>query len=672
MALTYDRPYQYVKDLRLLAVLRTSEHTMFIGTGFANDAYAWVEKDGTLEKLDQVSMNTSDYDVLTTAPFQARYPYTLYVVNPDDEQGHASNALTFTNTNQIPVIDVKVNGASVVTDQVANIDLTQYVHQVKQANMLYGTDADGAVAMYDLSQVKGVQNVTLNGQDVLITNNTLNLVDIARKSGVVEKVSTPEIIYGTDISGYPRAYEVASFAKKADLDSANTNLNKLTTTVGNKQDKDPQATDGSIAIMQGQQSVGSTTSLATLVQQVNSNKTNADQIPDILTQIQSLKDQITQGGGGRSDWKSQDPATDGILNNPVVNSNHSITITDMTTAAEAQARATTGSVVVGVGTIQTAQSAVVIGQDATVQGTAGIAIGKSASATTGVAIGSGSVAEGNVVSVGKPAAGSDAAVLRRVTNVDDPLEDTDAATKKYVDEHSGSGTGGGMTSVISDAPLSGAGTSASHLKIGVASSSALGVVKVDGTTITADASGTITAVGGGSAGGSVSVSAPITGDGTTGKPLTVATATQDSLGVVRPDGSTITVNNGIISAKSSTSTGGLTAVVGSAPLSGNGTAQSPLKVAVATNAAVGVVKIGNGFNVGSDGTISLNTGNGLTVGSDGKVTVDSSKISQKGLPFYCVNAASDTSSVQGEKITTPCFLAVVGSNPPQLIYSDGK
>lgn len=647
MALTYDRPYQYVNELRLLSMIRTSEHTMFIGTGFANDAYAWVEKDGTLDRLDQISLNVSDYSILTTGPIQGKLPYTVYVVNPDDEQGHASNALTFTETSQIPVIDVKVNGRSVVDDQVANIDLTQYVLQMKQANMLYGTDADGAQKMYDLNEIKGVQNVTLNGEDVPITNNTLALTDIARTSETVAKVTTHEIIYGTDISGNPKAYEYSSFAKKADLDAANVNL-------GKKQDKDDNAADGVIAIMRSHQSVGSSQSLTDLVNTVNSNKIQSDKVPDLETQIQNI--QTTISTIGTKDWKAADPTKTGILNNPVSSENHSIAITDMEVNQESQLRSTNGSIAIGVVNVQSAQNAVAIGRDVQVQGTSGVAIGQGASAQTGVALGLNSVSTGDTVSVGNPTiTGSDnkvtlAARTRRITNVSDPLQDTDAATKKYVDDHSSTGSGG-MTSVVSDAPLSGAGTSASHLKINKATVNDLGVVRPDGTSIKIDANGVISSSSGTMS--SITVSDPLTGAGTAASPLKVNTATESALGVSRPDGSTITINNGVLTAHT-TATGGLSSVSVSAPLTGNGTSSSPVKISNATSSAVGAVKPGTGLSVGADGALS----------------VDVNTVPMRGLPFYCVNSASDTKSVQGQSITTPCFLAVIGTTPPQLIYSD--
>lgn len=41
----------------------------------------------------------------------------------------------------------------------------------------------------------------------------------------------------------------------------------------------------------------------------------------------------------------------------------------------------------------------------------------------------------------------------------------------------------------------------------------------------------------------------------------------------------------------------------------------------------------------------------------------------KGVPTYIVNSASSTTSVQGQTITAPSILVVIGSNPPQIIYN---
>jgi hypothetical protein len=83
------------------------------------------------------------------------------------------------------------------------------------------------------------------------------------------------------------------------------------------------------------------------------------------------------------------------------------------------------------------------------------------------------------------------------------------------------------------------------------SSSQLGILKVDGTTITAS-SGVISAVGGGGSGvTAVTGTLPISSSGGSTPDISVNAATSSSLGVVQPDNSTITISGGVIS-----STGG--------------------------------------------------------------------------------------------------------------------
>lgn len=802
VTMTYARPYQYVNELRLLTMVRTTEHTMFIGTGFADDAYAWVEKDGVLERLDQVSINTTDYDVLTTGPFQAKYPFTVYVVNPNDEEGHASNALTFTRSDQIAVIDVKVNDNSVVENQVANIDLTPYMKQIKQADRLYGTDEDGNQKMYDVAQISGVQKVTLNGQALTIKDNTLVLEDIAKQSGTVTRVSTSQILYGTDISGDPLTYEVASFARTTDLNKTNDSITK-------KQDKDVNARDGQIAVMRANQSVGSNTMLADLISKVTDSAAKADQVDNIKQTIQNIQTKVDSVS--IKDWKGTDPNTTGIQNNPIEGDYSSVTITDLTAADEESLRASVGSVAIGSDEIKTAPGAVSIGQSSQATGSNGVAVGHSASAATGVAIGQTASAADTSVSIGTNAHATNDSValgnaskttdvrtvavgdtsattplLRRIVGVADPTSAQDAATKAYVDAHSGGGTGGsgsgGLAAVTVTAPLTGNGTSTSPLNVSVASSSSTGVIKVGaGLAITGDGTLSVTGGAGGGSGsgsaGTVKVVAPLTGDGSDGKPLGVSYATADAAGVVKPDGKTITLGaDGLISVVNGGGAGsGLTSVAVSEPITGNGTSTSPLGVNPASKTKGGIVKIGDGLDVSADGTISIANGSGggttqpgsvavsvaapltgdgttakpitapvatasstglvkpgtglsvaadgtlsvsagaggglssvavsapvtgdgttakpitvplatasttglvkpgagLTVDASGALSVDTASVTpqQKGLPTYAVNQPTDKTSIQGDTISGACILMVIGTTPPQIIYSDGK
>ena len=81
--------------------------------------------------------------------------------------------------------------------------------------------------------------------------------------------------------------------------------------------------------------------------------------------------------------------------------------------------------------------------------------------------------------------------------------------------------------------------------VAIATTTTVGVVKPDGTTIGIDANGTLSV--GGSGGGGL-----VTADGVTilnnNGTLSAATATTSAKGIVQPDGSTITISNGVISA----------------------------------------------------------------------------------------------------------------------------
>ena len=183
----YQRPYQYVTDLRIYAVFRTSEHTLFYGQGIQDDAYGELEVGNSLTKLNHRSITHGDFDILETDPFEASLPYTVYVVNPNDEAGQASNAITFEKSDQIPVLDVRVDGESVVTDQIAYIDLTGKLDVIASPNKLYGTDSDGREHMYDLKEVMGVQHVYLNGKELPVTDNSVHIDGVAMTSSFPDR-----------------------------------------------------------------------------------------------------------------------------------------------------------------------------------------------------------------------------------------------------------------------------------------------------------------------------------------------------------------------------------------------------------------------------------------------------------------------------------------------------
>ena len=488
----YIRAYQYVTDLRIYAVFRTSEHTLFYGQGIQDDAFGELEVGTVLTKLNHRSITHGDFDILETDPFEASIPYTLYVVNPNDEAGQASNAITFTESDQIPVLDVRVDGESVVTDQIAYIDLTGKLDVIASPNKLYGTDSDGREHMYDLKEVMGVQHVYLNGKELPVTDNSVHIDGVAMDADVVHKVTTPNVIYATDGNGDQTTISVSHFATADSLNGVANRVTAIEGTLPNKQDKDPDAVNGNLAVFQNGQTVDGGTSLAS----INSTLTNhGDRITALEGDVDDIRQDINEVnqtiGGIQSDigsinstienslakdWK----ATSGghaILNHPVEPDLRSITITNLPIGNEETYRAYSSEVIMSINPVSGAAGAVLIGsnnssaangvsigssssagssaiamgQMSSASGGSSVAIGGSASSSAtdsvaighgasvsgdrSVAIGSGSLADDDdVVSVGFDDASGRSPVYRRVTAVKDPENDHDAVTKKYADD----------------------------------------------------------------------------------------------------------------------------------------------------------------------------------------------------------------------------------------------
>ena len=488
----YIRAYQYVTDLRIYAVFRTSEHTLFYGQGIQDDAFGELEVGTVLTKLNHRSITHGDFDILETDPFEASIPYTLYVVNPNDEAGQASNAITFTESDQIPVLDVRVDGESVVTDQIAYIDLTGKLDVIASPNKLYGTDSDGREHMYDLKEVMGVQHVYLNGKELPVTDNSVHIDGVAMDADVVHKVTTPNVIYATDGNGDQTTISVSHFATADSLNGVANRVTAIEGTLPNKQDKDPDAVNGNIAVFQNGQTVDGGTSLASINSTLTSHGDRITALEGEVDDIRQDINEVNQTIGGiqsdigsinstienslAKDWK----ATSGghaILNHPVEPDLRSITITNLPIGNEETYRAYSSEVIMSINPVSGAAGAVLIGsnnssaangvsigssssagssaiamgQMSSASGGSSVAIGGSASSSAtdsvaighgasvsgdrSVAIGSGSLADDDdVVSVGFDDASGRSPVYRRVTAVKDPENDHDAVTKKYADD----------------------------------------------------------------------------------------------------------------------------------------------------------------------------------------------------------------------------------------------
>lgn len=155
----------------------------------------------------------------------------------------------------------------------------------------------------------------------------------------------------------------------------------------------------------------------------------------------------------------------------------------------------------------------------------------------------------------------------------------------------------------------------------VATATVAGVVKPDGTTITVTSDGTITAK------------------------ATTPIATTSKVGTVKPDGETITVaTDGTITAKPTVATTSATGVVKPDGTTIAVTSDGSISAKTATTGAVGVVKPdGETITVASDGSISSKTatattstagvvkpdGSTITVASDGTITAKTDEALQK-------------------------------------------
>ena len=462
--LTYNRPYQYVEDLRLFGCYRSKEHTVFVGQGFADNAIAFVENNGMLTQLEgSGKVQHGDYDQLVTQRFDVDMPFRIYVVNPDDENGKASNAIEYTPTKDIPIVDVLVDGKSVVKDQKAYIDISKKLDSIMKPNMLYGTDSDGKETQYPRKQIEGVQHFFLNGDEIPLDMGNIRITDIARESKSVQRVNEPLQLYGTNEQGAQATYPKSFFATSESVINAAKDIQNLKE---NKQDKDNAAKDGYIAIMKGGQSIGSNASLDETLKKIS----------DIAQELTDLTDNVKKISV--KDWKSKEKDSR-IENNPV--GDNSIIISDKSIDDEKPFRETDHAIVYGLnpqsvgqyGTMvgsgnQTGQYGTTVGSFSSAKGdsataigtqsqsdgshasalgvfanaqkTNSIAIGKGAlsSADNATALGADSVADvDNTVSIGFETSDSQLKPqYRRLMAVDDPILDHDAVNKKYVDSKS--------------------------------------------------------------------------------------------------------------------------------------------------------------------------------------------------------------------------------------------
>lgn len=140
---------------------------------------------------------------------------------------------------------------------------------------------------------------------------------------------------------------------------------------------------------------------------------------DIINKVNELIDSINEGGGTINTIEPNEDTT------PAAASEQNAIAVGGNSNAKGD-----NSVSVGWGSLAAATNTTVVGNIAGATGYNGTAVGKGANAdgVNSVAIGQGSYAsETNTCSVGT------SSVLRRIVNVADPVNDTDAATRGYVE-----------------------------------------------------------------------------------------------------------------------------------------------------------------------------------------------------------------------------------------------
>lgn len=139
---------------------------------------------------------------------------TVYLYNPDaggaatihDEtlKGKGTNADPLGISDEVmeeienagKIDDVRVDGVSVVTDKIAEIDLTGKVDKTSEADKVYGTDAQGNQTTYDVDGFGKVDDVLVNGTSV-VTNK---IAEVEVPTAVSELTNDADYQNGTQVS----------------------------------------------------------------------------------------------------------------------------------------------------------------------------------------------------------------------------------------------------------------------------------------------------------------------------------------------------------------------------------------------------------------------------------------------------------------------------------------
>lgn len=86
--------------------------------------------------------------------------------------------------------DVRVDGVSVVTDKIAEIDLTGKVDKTSEADKVYGTDSEGEQTTYDVNSFGKIDNIEIHGITQPNVNKTVDLSVIEQMTALPAPSST--------------------------------------------------------------------------------------------------------------------------------------------------------------------------------------------------------------------------------------------------------------------------------------------------------------------------------------------------------------------------------------------------------------------------------------------------------------------------------------------------
>lgn len=229
------RPYISQNPITLLTVAGSGSGLVLTGLGFTADLQAYAAADtGALQQLTVSGVTLGEtVDTAATDTVTVPLPYSVYVRSGDT----VSNAIRFVVSQAQPVTSVLVDGVSVVSQGVANIDLSSRVPVSSSENVLYGTDSSGSQTVYSLSMVEGVQSVSTAQGLMTPENGTVTLPDYPLAKDTVPVSTQDSILYGTDSSGNQTTIAQSVYATQAALSGVQTTVSSLNSSVTSMEEK---------------------------------------------------------------------------------------------------------------------------------------------------------------------------------------------------------------------------------------------------------------------------------------------------------------------------------------------------------------------------------------------------------------------------------------------------